>query len=520
MPAVPSRNVPIRVVVAVLAAAAATVLSTASAAAASAAEPADCATLFGGTVNARNLVPAAQIPEAGTTAAWPAAPKGLLPETVALRGPRETYNSRYQFATRGGDLYVRRAAGAKDPDGWRAMPLPACLDHRVREISADDDELIALDGRRRVFVMDNALKGPALFNWTRRWGMPFWSGGGRALPAHVLAWSWSVLSPAEDRTWRDDAGNDHAVGNDKVSHIWALRDGGQRLTFMDPWLANDDSYEMCAPQGGRFKAINLSASGSTVFVVGRHGDLYTRLFDFDLSGSDAAFFTYTYWPQKRGAADAPIQLPSPAWVHQPKVPGMITSAISVAKTGTGAIHRTLRVEGLDRRGRTGYWEKDVIATRSSDWRFHRTGLPLAGRRLSGDPERDTSRLDLGPAPGVRFAGTLPGGVRVAVDGFSPHCTPSRLTLSTKAGGRPLALVLHSVDALRGEVRGPNLDAKPRALYGNVELPAQARRTLARQPTAIRRLVGETLKDKRFTTINLTATAHALTLTELGWTLRR
>jgi len=199
------------------------------------------------------------------------------------------------------------------------------------------------------------------------------------------------------------------------------------------------------------------------------------------------------------------------------VPGTITSAISVAKTGVGAIHRTLRVEGLDAKGRTGYWQKDVIKTRSSDWTFHRTGLPLKGRRLANDPERDTSSLDFGPAPGVRYAGTA-GGVKVAVDGFSVHCTPSRLTLS--AGGRKVTLRLHAVDGLRGEIRTPFLDARPRALYGNVEIPAAAARALRHAPAAIRTLVATKLKNKRFTTVNLTATSHALELTELGLTLRR
>ena len=110
-----------------------------------------------------------------------------------------------------------------DAVGWREVPLPDCLAGRVASISADDDELVAIDADRRVFTMDNALKGPALFNWSRRWGLPFWNGPGRTLPTGVLAWAWSVLSPAEDRTWTDSAGNAHAVGADKVSHIWALR---------------------------------------------------------------------------------------------------------------------------------------------------------------------------------------------------------------------------------------------------------------------------------------------------------
>lgn len=479
-----------------------------------AAREASCATLFGGTVNSRDLVPFAQIPEVGSLAQWAAAPAGLLPKRVFLRGATETFNARYAFATRGGKLYVSHVAGGAD--GWREVPLPDCLAGRVASISADDDELIAIDADRRVFTMDNALKGPGAFNWTRRWGLPFWNGGGRTLPTGVLAWSWSVLSPAEDKTWSDDAGNAHGVGNDKVSHIWALRTGGRRMTFMDPWLANDDSYEMCGPVRSRFRAVNLSASGSTVFVVGRHGDLYTRLFDFDLSGSDGVFFRYSYEPQKRGDASAPIQLPSPAWVHQPKVPGAITSAISVEKAGTGAIHRTLRVEGLDARGRTGYWEKDIIKTSSSAWRFHRTGRPLSGKRLD-NPQRDTTRLGLGAASDVRFAGRA-GGMRIAVEGYDVHCTPSTLKLT--AGGKSVDLILHSVDTLRGTIVSPRLDASPRGQSGDVEVPATVLAHLDRQPAAIRAFIATTLKGRRFTDVSLSVTRSALSVDELHWTLKR
>src|SRR3546814_18972365 len=53
--------------------------------------------------------------------------------------------------------------------------------------------------------------------------------------------------------------------NGKVSHIWSLRDDGQHYRFNDPWLPRDDSYEMCGPQRGQFRGVNLSASGSTIF---------------------------------------------------------------------------------------------------------------------------------------------------------------------------------------------------------------------------------------------------------------
>ena len=200
--------------------------------------------------------------------------------------------------------------------------------------------------------MDNALKDASAFNWTNRWGTPFWTGPGYTLPGGVKAWSWSVISPLEDESWIDPAGNRTAIGSGKVSHIWGLRRGGQRLTFWDPWLPLDESYEMCGPHRGRFKAVNLSASGSFVFVIGRRGDMFTRLYDFDISGHDPVFFNYSYEDQRGKGDGSPIQLPAERWTEQPKIPGAITRAISIHKTDAGSIHRILRVEGK-RRGADG-----------------------------------------------------------------------------------------------------------------------------------------------------------------------
>src|SRR5439155_1083103 len=83
--------------------------------------------------------------------------------------------------------------------------------------------------------------------------------------------SWSVISPAEDKTWTDSAGNRQPVGDAKVSHIWLVRDNGRRLVYMDPWLPADDSYEMCGPQRGRFRTIAMSAAASTVLVMNGGG---------------------------------------------------------------------------------------------------------------------------------------------------------------------------------------------------------------------------------------------------------
>src|SRR5205823_6026715 len=169
-----------------------------------------CKSLQGGTAGMPDQALAG--PVAGIPPTWPEAPAGLLPKHVYLRTQTETFNRLYEFATHKGAIYVR-ARGSADP--WRTLPLPLCFDGRVASISLDDDEMIALDDARRIYTMDNALKDPSSFNWTSRWGPPFWTGSGFALRDGVKAWSWSVISPLEDGTWVDPAGNRTAIGSGK-----------------------------------------------------------------------------------------------------------------------------------------------------------------------------------------------------------------------------------------------------------------------------------------------------------------
>ena len=442
----------------------------------------------------------------GVLGALPVAPRGLLPPQIYLRTKRDTFNRRYFFATRGGSIYVQQRTGTDHR--WHALILPPCFAGRVSSISVDDDEMIALDGSRRIFTMDNALKDASLFNWTSRWGTPFWTGFGYSLPSGIIAWSWSVVSPSEDSNWTDPAGNLHAIGSGKVSHIWALRTGGRRLSFWDPWLPLDESYQMCGPYRGRFRAVNLSASGSTIFVIGPRGDLFTRVYDFDLSGHDRFFFHYSYANQRGKGSSAPIQLPPAAWVHQPKVPGRITSVISIHKVGRNVVHRIIRVAGLDRARHTGYWQKDIVSLRAGSWRFHRTGLPLRGR-LIGNPRRDTPRRGLGRAADIRFAGRV-SGARVEVLNFNTYCSPARLRVHPR-GGRAFVLVLHNVDGLRQQTRSSGLDDVPREQYGDIEVP---RRLLHR--AFVKRVLG----GRRYSDVTLEVTRGRLQIQELGWTLQR
>jgi hypothetical protein len=445
--------------------------------------------------------------DSGALQALPPAPAGLLPDELHLRTASETFNRRYAFATRAGTIYAQAREGSDR--SWHELQLPPCFAGRVASISVDDDELIALDTARRVFTMDGALKDASAFNWTSRWGTPFWAGPGYQLPGGVLAWSWSVISPLEDETWTDPAGNRTAIGAGKVSHIWGLRSGGQRLTFWDPWLALDESYEMCGPLRGRFRAVNLSASGSFVFVVGGNGDLFTRFYDFDISGHNRVFFQYSYEDQRGKGDGAPIQLPAVGWVRHPKVPGRITSAISIHKVGTAAVHRTMRVEGIDGTGQTGYWEKDVTEFGAGAWRFHRTDRPLSAKRLH-NPRRDTSRRGLGRAEDLRYA-LKAQEPRAELVNFNAYCSPARLRIRPAGARKSFDLVLHNVDGLRQEPRARGLDGVPREQYGQVEVPPKLLK---------REFVRTRLGGRRFTSVTVRATADDVKLEELGWTFKR
>ncbi|MBI2382860.1 MAG: hypothetical protein HYV18_02165 [Gammaproteobacteria bacterium] len=470
------------------------------------------------------------IPDRGNGLAADAAgdaPSGL-PSQVALRTDTETYNRRYQFALREGRIWFKSNTaftGIVQP--WAALSLPECLVDTLIGIAADDDELIAIRADGGIYGMDNAFKDYLLFNWSSRWGPPFWSGTGYRLPTDYLAWTWTVISPAEDRNWTDPAGNKHNIGDFKVSHIWMLREGGQRYTYIDPWLPRDDSYEMCGPKRGRFRGVNLSSSGSTLFTVNRYGDLYTRHYDFDLCGADDVFFDYSYEDQ-RGVANPAIQLPTFDWLQQPKVPGAITHNIGVHKIGTDMQHRILRVEGLDAAGHAGYWEKEYQDLDARAWTFTRTDRPLRGTILDNRPY-DSSLDDAGPGEDAYYARNMDKLSALArrehVEGdddwagemldFNFYCPPTQLRIHLSPTER-LDLILHSTDTIRQTERARGLDENPRPFLGNIEIPAETFARLDTLPPKSREFIQLYLKGKRFTDVDLSGVTDAIAVTTFGW----
>ena len=165
---------------------------------------------------------------------------------------------------------------------------------------------------------------------------------------------------------------------------------------------------MCGPRRGRFRAVNLSASGSYVFVVGRHGELYTRLYDFDISGHDPVFFSYSYEDQRGKGDGAPIQLPAAPWVRQPRIPGAITVSDLDPQDGHGrpAPHPARRGTARAAPPATGSATPATAAPLGVP--RHR---PAAARRAGctrGAHPRSPGRRELTYAGGRRAPHALPG----------------------------------------------------------------------------------------------------------------
>jgi hypothetical protein len=383
----------------------------------------------------------------------PAAVARVLPDAVRVKTPTRTSSAEYLFAVVDGHVYLRpgTAGVSAHGSGWRSLLLPSCLEGRVRQLSADGRLLVAVADDGRVYSHDMPGGDLSPERWTWRWGPYFWTGTGWSMPTDVTAWAVSDFGSGEQFT--DTAGREHApIG---VATVYLLRGDHRTITYLDPWLPVDDSRQVCGPRRGTLPLVGLSGSGSTVFVEDAHGGLWTRLYDFDVSGANTVFGDYS-WQRGRPASDTRWQLPGPGWLRHTSPPGPTTERLGITKTGIRATDRVLRVEGLRGR-RTGVWEK---AFRASTWRFVETGEPLQGKVIR------PSALVLRPDDRA-FSGIV-SGASVSTSDLNPECSPAHLHVRLPSGER-LELLLHLTDGLRQEPRETGLDDTPREYNGAIEV---------------------------------------------------
>ncbi len=477
--------------------------------------PASCSELVNGSTGGRGR-PAGSVPpvlSGPATAAPTSAEAQVLPQVVRFRTDSESWNARYDVAARQGHLFIRgHAADGRGTAPWRRLVLPACMEGRMTGVGVDGELLIATDAKRNVYDSTGA-DDPVediYSTWTMRWGPLFWAGKGVRLPKDTRTWATSNGDANIDKWFLDGAGNQSPVIG--IATVYALRGDGSHITLLDPWLPADEAYEVCAPQRGRLRSAGMSAAGSTILLAGRDGNLYTRQYDFDISGADIVQLRYA-WDSQKGVADPKIQLPARGWDRQPRIRGRFTSRVSIEKTGQpGSAARILRVEGLDTRGRTGYWEKPIA---TGTWRFVATGARLEGKLVKPGSGA------LARAQELTYAGRLADGTRVEVSRYNPHCSPATLRLTTRAG-HGTQLTLHGVDGLRQLPIPAGLSEIARWKYAAIEATPAAWKRVAAGPADVRALVTRIMgaSGTRFREVTVQATRGTLWFDKLCWRLRR
>jgi hypothetical protein len=443
----------------------------------------------------------------------PEEPEVALPGDVLIKGPTRTFHRELLFALVNGRIWFKRNPALEGTVGepWRlfgdGLPAPtnpfASFDRpaRIEALSADGDDLLAVDDRGRAYVCRTRSRESWISTdgWADGWGFP----GKRplALQGRAAGYrSFAIGRRAQHARWFEDAiGNRIHFGPMGTSTIYLLRDNGSELLFTDDGLPNDFSRQLCGPDRGRFVADRLSASASAIFLIDRYGRMMTKFEDYDLNGGTPNF-EYTYRSEVRADEDgdsllhslSPYYLPLAPWRwHEPpRLEGAarLSRDITVVQEGVGNAARELRVAGLGADGAKGYYRKLI---EDEAWEFVPNPYVeidpanlldpddlAAGRR---DFSESGARPEMGTLPrGRSYRATWNGrleipreggadpveGVEVQVD-WDPYCPPARVTFTVERG-ISFDVTLQTVDMWSPATRvRPGFDGTPLMLLGTM-----------------------------------------------------
>ncbi|MDR3174238.1 MAG: hypothetical protein LBU19_08315, partial [Treponema sp.] len=339
---------------------------------------------------------------------------GIFPAAVYIKTRTQTFNTYHYYIIRDGLIWYKSIDDTKEPRDW-ALFEKTGIPHDTRKfdfakpkkivnISADADELVALseDGRFYRFCFDRIIAHRSNV-WLDRQGWPI----EEQLflderTANNIAWAMGKRN-AHVLYYEDPFGNQHHNGTMEIATTYMLLEDGQEICYADTGLPSDFSRNYLGPERGTFKAIALSASASTMFVMNGAGEMYTRIADFDITGCDPMFFKYTYIPYKSNLPGTNYfsnitewGLPPEDWRLQDRVPlegnAAISRFITILQNGQGNGARELRVAGISGEGETGYWTKAIF---DGQWEFVRVPLYFPPGSLLRSPgergERGRSR---------------------------------------------------------------------------------------------------------------------------------
>jgi len=418
-----------------------------------------------------------------------------LPDEVFLKTPTQTRNNFNEFILKDGIIWQKPLETPKSY--WKKIPMEDGPKNPI-SIAVGGGYFQALNKDGTVYTLKSAFKtNPKKYKWSTAWGHPLGLGPGANLPLDMLAWDFSQLSLKEDKFVLNPLSRkkDFYLGN---AHIFWLHKNGRWIKFMDPWVVSDHSYEVCGPFRGRFKAIKLSAAGSLILIMNKYGEMFTRLYDFDLSGHNSVYYAYAYDQKKQKKRMAPRALPLPGWKRQPKIKGYITDTITVFKSGEGATDRELRVEGKNEEGTTGYWYKDVAA---KNWKFRVKEHKLFGKEIKNLPY-DSSMFGLAPSSSKRYQTDKNQDLQLTLLDYHPYCSPSHLLV--QSGDESFVFILHARGTFRIKPRPRGLTDNILDQNGAIQIPDSIFNNLDNQPKGLREFIRKYLKDKQWTKIKLEA----------------
>ncbi len=418
--------------------------------------------------------------------------EGALPDRVHIKRPTRTFSSHFYYALLDGQIWMRaneEVTGSREP--WRKVGLHGVPTNdagdprfevpvRIEEIVADADELIALSDAKHFYLIrfDN-LSPIGTDLWRDGDGAP---GGALLLDArHRRNRGFSLGRRNQDvESWHDPAGNPHSWGTEGITTLYLLSENGREITIFDTGLQPNFGRHVPTPDRGAFVAESISASASTVFLIDRHGRLYTRLCDFDTLGANPMFFNYSYTAEKR-PGDRPddpqtmyrsIKLPPEPWHLQPPIEltgaARISRDITILQDGKGNHARELRVAGLNAAGELGYHWKSIAGRR---WEFRVTGEAIEADRML-DPAEAGLESSPGPSYDSHYSGkVVAGDHQLDAELLDFNLFDSPATLLVHEAGHDLRLDLYTVDAWTYATRDdPGRDGTPLVSWAAIGLP--------------------------------------------------